>query len=68
MHVRYFGWLILKGEFILAEVDRTAGVGYPMGSALTSPLLECIQTSMPDNSYSLCTQFFASGSEMGLFL
>ena len=36
MRVRYFGWPILKCVVILAEVNRTAVVGYPMGSALTS--------------------------------
>ena len=37
MHVSYFGWPILKCVVILVEDNRTAVVGYPMGSALTSP-------------------------------
>lgn len=64
MHVRYF---ILKYVFIWAEVDRTAVVRYLMDFALTSPQIRCILASMPDNPYSLRTQFFAFGSEKSLF-
>ena len=37
VHVRYIVWPILKYVFILVKFNKTGVVGYPRGSALTSP-------------------------------